>query len=193
MKITAIAAILALILFNNWDQVEIDPNLNGIEVNSTNWSYPWGIIKHEDHFENITGEPITEQDTVHILKNSQCKIRRKRDTVFLDADLPFANAEWKNDSLMISIFDYHGGLLKLKIVEGKFSSDWSVAYHFSYEERNVQILNQTLELNGVPKPGQAIKGKVNIALQEYIKWRPDPFEGRVDNQKLEISGTFIIN
>lgn len=174
-----------------WSEIEIDPQLNELEVDPDDWTYPWHVIKHEDYFENTAaGEPITEEDTAHLIRNSSCYLFFDPDSSESSERLPFAWDRWSNDtlSLTISKHDASGVVnLKLTVLEGRFIPHFKIFYFFDPEEQSLEYLEQSLSLQKLPKKGQPIKGEVDILMKEWVKWTDREFE-----RLLRVKGTFVI-
>lgn len=180
----------------NWKATEIDPSLNELEIDRSDWTYPWYVIKHDDHFENTAGDSISKQDTAHLVRNSHCFVQTDHEGSTISSRLPFAKAEWKNDTLMLSVWQYNASdiqTLTFKVIDGKFSSAYEIAYIISPDLYSLKILEQSLSLNDIPEPGHPIKGRINMVLQEEIilpSWATEK-EG-TDTVLKKIEGTFVI-
>lgn len=182
------------LLSNQWEEVKIDPTLNTLQVDSTDWVYPWYVIKHSDHFENTFGEPITREDTAHIIRNSFCQVKTIRDTSDWSSRIPFARGVWKSDTLLLSIWQENASdieELTLTVIDGKFASEYVTYYVFPYDKWEVKILEEELELSQMPSPGMPIKGRVSILLQEEIRRTEGPLH-KMDTIIKRIEGTFVV-
>ncbi len=195
MKIIPVFLIVIIsVLSNKWEKVKIDPTLNNLKVDSTDWTYPSHVIKHSNYFENTFGEPISSEDTAHLIRNSYCQVKTIRDTSEWSSRIPFANGVWKNDTLVLSIWREVASdiqKLTLTIVDGRFSSDYMIWYVLPYNDWDLKIIKQSLELNQIPEPGMSIKGRVSILLQEEMRWAEDP-SNQIDTILKRIEGTFIV-
>ena len=177
-----------------WETIRIDPTLDNLAVDSTDWAYPWYVIKHTDHFEHTFGEPISKEDTIHQIKNALCYVRQIRDSTDHVHRLPWAKAEWKKDTLCISIFQENASdnqKLTLKIHEGQFIADYKIASITPLDDWQVEILEHSLVLHEMPQPGKIIKGRLRVQLQERIDWS-EGTDGHVDWVRKSIEGTFVI-
>lgn len=197
MKSLSISLFFLLLLSQiNWKATEIDPSLNELEIDRSDWTYPWYVIKHDDHFENTAGDSISKQDTAHLARNSHCYVKTNLEGSTSSSRLPFAKAEWKNDTLMLSVWQYHASdiqTLTFKVIDGKFSSDYEIAYVISPDLYSLKILEQSLFLNDIPEPGQPIKGRINMVFQEEITWPSWATEKEgTDTVLKKIEGTFVI-
>lgn len=182
------------LLTEKWEKVRIDPTLNAIKIDSADWTYPWHVIKHSNYFENTLGEPIAKEDTAHLIRNSNCQVRAIWDTDVSSSSIPFANGTWKQDTLVLSIWQQSASdnqTLTLTVVDGKFSSDYMIWYIPPYDDWNLNIISESLELNQSPEPGVPIKGRVNILLQEEVRWT-EGAPNQVDTILKRIEGTFVV-
>lgn len=188
--------ILTLLLFffpvegEPWTSIQIDPELEELAVDPTDWTYPWHVIKHEGYFENTFGEPITEEDTAHIVRNSFCNLVTYYDARESSKRLPFARANWRNDTLQVSIFQSNASeivAMEIDILEEKFTPRFKIFYIQEPEEQSTEYLEQSLTLQKLPKKGQPIKGEVDILMREWVKWPDREFE-----RLLRVKGTFVI-
>lgn len=195
MKLFSVFLIVIFSFLNNkWEKVKIDSSLNNLKVDSTDWTYPWHVIKHSKYFENTFGEPITSKDTAHLIRNSYCHVNTIQDTSVWSSRIPFANSVWKNDTLVLCIWQESASdnqKLTLTVIDSKFSSDYWIGYLPPYDYWNMKIIKESLELNQIPEPGMPIKGRVSILLQEEIRWAESP-SYQIDTILKRIEGTFIV-
>ncbi|MEM8901235.1 MAG: hypothetical protein AAGC85_24200, partial [Bacteroidota bacterium] len=158
---------LFIIEDHTWSEIEIDPQLSELEVDPNDWTYPWYVIKHEDYFENTFGEPITEEDTAHIIRNSFCNLITISDSNESSTRLPFAGARWRDDTLQLNIYQEGASgivALELDILGEKFTPRFLIYYIHDPEEQSTAYLEQSLILHKLPEKGKPIKGEVNILL-----------------------------
>ena len=168
--------ILSVCIFLNlaqWQKVEIDPSLDRLQVDSTDWSYPWYMVRHSGGWENTMGEPISKKDTAHLIRNSWCLISDTwgNDTTSQTHRLPFAVHTWKDDTLKLSIYDYsasNGEELSLIIVAGQFIPQYWQEYFIPNKYQEVTFLQYSLALDNLPRPNVPIKGRLKINLVEEI-------------------------
>ena len=196
MKTGFVFLLLAIALGSpDWQQVDVDPGLNALEVDETDWVYPWHVIKHEDYFENTFGNPITEKDTAHLIQNSHCEVVRISDDNHYSDRLPFADGSWKGDTLVISIFQESASSnqeIELTIVKDVFHAAYYLEYTLPVKFWKVEIQEKSLSLNQLPQRGAPIKGRVDIMANEFIQWGEDN-DFRMDTITNRISGTFVID
>lgn len=161
---------------DKWCKYIIDVNLKTPAIDSSKWTYPWYMIKHQDgHFENTLGESIMSSDTAHLIHNSRCilqtEIHYSNDRI--NSDLKFAKAILVNDTLQIKIYDESASNwnhVTINVVKRKFNLNYKANYVFPYKRIDYQIEKKSLILNSKPpfKKGEIIKGSVEIELQETI-------------------------
>lgn len=168
--------------------VVIDKNLTTATIDSTDWNYPWHVIKHTDgHFENTFGTPITSLDTIHVIKNSQVYVHSKD----VNYQIPYASATIHGDTLSICLTDESASnfeQLTIQMQEGEFELNYNKAYIQILKERNVEILEQKVVLSqNNLQIGQEIRGEVFIKLAETIKWS----DQNTETIEKEIKGSFI--
>ena len=191
-----LALLLSLFIIEDspWTEIEIDPSLSQLQLDPDDWTYPWHVIKHEDYFENTFGEPISEEDTAHLIKNSFCNLITVSNSNESSIRLPFAKANWTNDTLKINIyrFDASSGIdCNLILYNGKFKAQFSNIYSPPIETQLIDYQYKILKLNQIPENGKPIKGKVDITLQENVRWIYSE-DDSIDTFNRRIKGTFVI-
>ena len=77
--------------------LNIDETLTFSPIDSSQYSYPWYIVKHSGGFENTFGDTIIAQDTIHIIHNARL-FHKDGERRF--SQLPFVEAHLKNDTLV---------------------------------------------------------------------------------------------
>ena len=155
----------------DWTTVTINKNITSVKKDSTDWSYPWYMIKHKDgHFENILGEQINTEDTTKIYHNSYCYSFVQEDTT---SRLKFAGAKKNNKAVSIKLFDESASnneSLELEIENfKKFKPTYKINYVFSYDSIGIEFKKKYLEINkNTYEKGENIIGKVYLEFEEKI-------------------------
>lgn len=108
--------------------------------------------------------------------------------------LPFADQTWKEDTLIISIYQESASdnqELVLTVVDQQFTAEYQIAYVFPTNDWQVKIEEASLRFSQLPKKGEPIKGQLEILLTEIIDW-PEWRSSEVDTIQKRIAGTFVI-
>lgn len=189
-------SISIILIHSDWQPVQIDSTLESLEIDRSDWTYPWYVIKHDTYFENTTGEGISESDTAHLIRNSGCQVASSSNTGnwTFTSRLPFADQTWKEDTLIISIYQESASdnqELVLTIVDQQFTAEYQIAYVFPTDDWQVKIEEASLSVSQHPQEGEPIKGQVEIFLREIVEW-PEWKSNEVDTIQKKIQGTFVI-
>ncbi len=191
-----LALLLSLFIIEDslWSEIEINPQLNELEIDPDDWTYPWHVIKHEDYFESIFGQPITEEDTAHLIKNSTCTLFTFSDANESFARLPFARAKWAEDTLIVTIYRFDASNsvdLSLIVFNGEFIPQFTNIYFPPVERYPIDYHHTVLTLNQLPERGKPIKGSLEIILNEKIEYTFSESDS-LDFFSRRIKGTFVI-
>ena len=172
-----------IIPINDWKKYKVSENIEMPEKRSSEFSYPWYMVKHENGFENTLGEPIRERDTIKNYYNSWCyTYLEKEGRTFSDTlgRLPFCNFREYDDRLKIEIYDLtasNNESLFIELTGGEFKVDYQTSYVFPYEKIKWKIKEKELRLNQkLPiKRGSLLKGEVEVKVEETIFYQhPQP-------------------
>lgn len=195
MKSILLISFLSLgLISHDWRPIVIDNSLDSLEVDITDWSYPWYVIKHETYFENTVGEGISEADTAHMIRNSHCNLSVTQDRIKNSSRLPFANSTWNKDTLTITIYQENASdnqELVMTIVGQQFDAEYDIAYFISPKQWKYEVKEASLTFSRKPKKGEDIKGKVDLEMIEIIEW-PEWKSTKIDTIQKRIEGTFVI-
>lgn len=154
----------------NQGKVKVDSRLRVFELDSTDWLYPWYVLKHENKWENTSGDGITAKDTVHLICNSTC---------YQDLSgaykhrLPFCRARLVGDTLVIQVYDESASndeWVTFRVCGKNFICD----YEQNYNAEAGLAINSSLTLSKRKvRKGDYLVGKMEVYYQ-VIKNLIDP-------------------
>ncbi|MFT4601469.1 MAG: hypothetical protein ACI857_001649 [Arenicella sp.] len=191
-NLIAIFILTSINLHSFAQTIAVNEKLELLKTDSTDWTYPWHVIKHKDgHFENTFGLPITQSDTAHVLKNAQVFVYILKDLKEVKYRIPFAEATIDKDTILIELNDesasnFEG--LSIKIFEGEFELEYHKAYIQMLANIKVEFLEQKVTLSQSHfEVGEEIKGEVFVIVKETVEW-PDQ---TVEIIEKTIRGSFV--
>lgn len=165
-------------------------------IDSSDWEYPWYVIKHEDgKFENTKDDSISAQDTIHLIHNSKCftyRIKNGKKDEEPCTQLPICEAKLSHDTLLISTYDFSASnaeAVYISVYGDQYLMTYKVNYVVPYQKIEVENINQRLVLNQSSfKKGQVLKGEVYLEIKETMTYE----SGKKSAFNKLIEGTFEV-
>ncbi len=153
---------------DKWNLVE-EQDTELYIIDSTKWSYPWYIIKHENGFENTFGREIVKQDTMPILHNSSCQV--SLEGISYKKSLPFAKASLINDTLKLFVFDESASNFEnvsITITNNTFLVCYDKAYISNKKLKSVEFIKSKLKISQLAgfELGRKLYGSLELELIE---------------------------
>ncbi|MGK0389204.1 MAG: hypothetical protein ACI94Y_001944 [Maribacter sp.] len=143
------------------------PELDSLTLDSSNFSYPWYMVKHSSGFENTLGEEITAQDTMHFIHNSNTWISGD----FGKYKLPFCKIILRNNALFIKILkeDASGHeAIHIQIIDREYNISYYVKHMMPCRSINDYGVNDVYLNKTDFVKGDTLKGMFNIKLKEDV-------------------------
>ena len=181
---------------NKWDKWVLNEHLDVPAIAADDWSYPWYVVEYEEgKFENTLGDSITAQDTIHQIHNSKCfTYVLKNDKMEPEprSRLPICEALWRNDTLLIGIFDFSASnseAVEIAVKGDRFLMAYQVNYVVPYKKIEFETLSRRLVLNqSAFEKGRILKGEIHLEIKETIFSE----SGKKSSSNKLIEGTFEV-
>lgn len=175
-----------------WYSLKVEDDLEVADIDSTDWSYPWYIVKKENgEFSSAVSDMITARDTIHIVRNSRVQNEVQWGKERPIHRIPFATADLDGDTLNLKIYDRSASNweeLNFKVVHNAFKVSYRQDYLMDIRSEGMRIKYAVLELNKPGfSPGDELKGVVMVRIKEDVADR----NGDWTIEKV-ISGDFVV-
>lgn len=169
-----------------------DPSLNELTFDRSDVILGGHLKNREGRFPPQYQSLIAREDSPFVFQNSQVMSLRHR--------LPFANAQWEQDTLTLTIWDSspsHEEWLSLKILDGRLVDTRYRWYPYPFAIHTyTSLVKQVLSLNAPTQRNQPIKGTLDLTMVEERDFSDHALEeirsDKKDTVIKRISGPFVI-